>query len=205
MDFYCGLHECCDPTGGVGALCNFPCARFTRPMYDENPAGGITTRTMSLDQGGGAGVWQVGGGYEHIADNASDDCVLTDREINANIYRNLTRGQAEGILVRFGLKQGCFLLREKKFQDSATTVVSTVLSMCTDPAKPSYAHHALALTGAGSQRAYLLNNKALSKRCTTLEETLAHLRSGHGNTNVPHPDVRIRYVGVPGYSLATYC
>ena len=28
---------------------------------DENPAGGIATSTMPLGQGGGAGVWQVGG------------------------------------------------------------------------------------------------------------------------------------------------
>jgi hypothetical protein len=88
--------------------------------------------------------------------------------------------------VRFGLEQGLFLLREKALKNET----ATVLSMCTDPSKPSYAHHTLTLQGAEGQRVYILNRKALSTRCTTLEETLAHLKRGHGNG--PHPDIRIR-------------
>ena len=88
--------------------------------------------------------------------------------------------------MRFGLEQGLFLLREKALKNET----ATVLSMCTDPSKPSYAHHTLTLQGAEGQRVYILNRKALSTRCTTLEETLAHLKRGHGNG--PHPDIRIR-------------
>ena len=50
---------------------------------------------------------------------------------------------------------------------------------------------------AGSGGAYVINGKALSQRCTTLEDAVAYLATGGGGAGTKHPDIRVRPTGEP--------
>ena len=52
------------------------------------------------------------------------------------------------------------------------------------------------LTPADGTGLYTINNKPLSKPCTSLDQAVAHLASGQGSPE-RHPDIRIRPAGAP--------
>ena len=96
------------------------------------------------------------------------------------------RKKAETALRDHRLSTGCHILRTKK-------PGTYVMTMCTDAANGTFAHHVLQ---CGTGGVYMINDKPLSKPCATLSAAVDYLKTGAPN-KPRHPDIRIRPAGAP--------